>query len=166
MTRTQQPLPAKVVIPSRNNDISWSTCIFHIMSLHYINYTLHCNAYFYGLFMILSRIVMRPANLDMCIFCKRCFFLVLQHFSGVLFKPAMYVIHHPSMNSSANYILNKLGCFWWGPANLFKTLKYLLLNDPSRAISTLVKLYWDSNNRVLSQILIKSKASSAWSNLH
>lgn len=73
MTRTQQPLPAKVVIPSRNNDISRSTCIFHTMSLPDINYTLHFNAYFYGFFMILKRIVMRPTNLDMCTFAKGVF---------------------------------------------------------------------------------------------
>lgn len=73
MTRTQQPLPAKVVIPSRNNDISLSICIFHTMSLPDINYTLCFNAYFYGLFTILSRIVMGPNNVDMCTFAKGAF---------------------------------------------------------------------------------------------
>lgn len=106
---TQQPLPAKVVIPSRNNDISLSTCIFHTMSLPDINYTLPFNAYFYGLFMILSRIITGPTALDMCTFGKCAFFQSFNITLGFFFRPAKYVIHHASMNSSADYTLNKLG---------------------------------------------------------
>lgn len=158
MTRTQQPLPAKVVIPSRNNDISLSTCIFHTMSLPDINYTSSFNTYFYGLFMILSRTVTWPTNLDMCTFGKCAFFQSFNITLGFFFSDLPSTSYIMPV-----WIVQQTTCLTnWGRSDgvlqtCLKLKNMLLLNDPSGAIPTLVKLHRDSYNRVLSQILIQAK---------